>query len=244
MNRQIFIISVIAILPMLCRAIKESYTAEYFTNVSLPCNYTLHNLSYPAVPVPIKRYWVIPNGTVLPDTFLGDGKFSVEKPDFNLYVASINDPDFGLYHCAILWNNWDYKIDVIRIGLNEDGPYYEKLLRELEERLIIGSVCAGAFFLICMFGCWFWNYRTKKKTNREFTYVHSDTHRNTYSCEEKAGAKPREKLESRPANAREMYADVGNRGHDNPSMLRSSHDFHDSMMDRSSQGVDYRSAKL
>lgn len=206
-----------AILPVLCQSIKESYKAEYFTNVSLPCNYTNHNLSYPAVPVPIKRYWVLPNGTVLPDTFPGDEKFYVEKPDFNLFVARIDDPDFGWYHCALLWNNWDYKVDVIRIGLNEDGPYYERLLRELEKNLIIGSVCAGAFFIICMFGCWFWNYKAKKKRDREFTYIHSERQSNKHNYDSNDNDRP-------PANELGMYAKVQNRGHDNPGMHRSSYE--------------------
>ena len=246
MDRQLLYNLILSTFPVICQASKESYTAEYFTNVSLPCNYTLHNFSYPLVPVPFKRYWVLPNGTVLPDTFLGDWKFRIGRlePDFRLYVAAIDDPDFGWYHCVLLWNNWDYMVDTIRIGLNEDGPYYEKLLRELEKRLIIGSVCAGAFFLICMFGCWFWNYKSKKKKNREFTYIHSERSSTKYPYEEKEEERSGERLGTRPANMREMYAKVDKRGHDNPSMKRSSNEHDDSRMHRSSHGPDVRSAKL
>ena len=235
MHLQLLTVVTIGTLTPLCQAIKESYNAEYFTNVSLPCNYTLHNLSYPAVPVPIKRYWIIPNGTVLADTFLGDWKFRIEKlePDFRLYVAAIDDVDFGLYHCVLLWNNWDYQVDIIRIGLNEDGPYYEKLLRELEKRIIIGAVCAFAFFLICMFACWFYNYKAKKKRNREFTYIHSERSSTKYPYEEK-DERMDERPEMRPANMREMYAKVDKRGHDNPSMKRSPHEEDDARVHRSS----------
>ena len=200
----------------LAGAFKESYTAEYFTNVSLHCNYTLHNLTYPPFPDPIKKYWVLPNSTVLPDTFLGDSKFVIQKPEFILYVGDINEEDFGLYHCVLLWNNWDYHVDVIRIGLNEDGPYYEKLLRQLERNLIIGSVSAAVFFMICMFGCWYWNHKTKKKNEQHFDYLHDISRRNSkheYSV-----------TEERPPGELGMYAKVQKRGHDNPAMNKTSHD--------------------
>ena len=215
MDKSLVTLLLLAIFPTICDAFKESYTAEYFTNVSLPCNYTLHNISYPPFPDPIKKYWVLPNSTVLLDTFLGDEKFSIQNPGFYLYVASISDEDFGLYHCVLLWNNWDYKVDVIRIGLNEDGPYYEKLLRQLERNIIIGSVCAAVFFLLCMFGCWFWNHKTKKKNERQFDYLHS-SRRN--SKQEYTIA------EERPTTELGMYAKVQKRGHDNPGMNRTSHE--------------------
>lgn len=136
-------------------AAAESYEAEYFTNVSLPCNFTLHNITYPGLVTPFKKYWVLPNATILQDTFPGDGKYTVTASPFDLrlFIRSIDDADFGVYHCLMIWNNYDYKMDAIRVGLNEDGPYYKKKLEEFERNLIIGSACAGVAVLLIVIVC-------------------------------------------------------------------------------------------
>lgn len=131
-------------------AATESYEAEYYTNVSLPCNFTLHNLTYPGLVAPFKKYWILPNATIIPDLFPGDNKYSVISTSFDLrlFIRSIDDDDFGVYHCIMIWNDYDYKMDAIRVGLNEDGPYYKKKLEEFELNLIIGCASAGAVVLL------------------------------------------------------------------------------------------------
>lgn len=168
------------------QAFSESYEADYFTNATLHCNFTLHNLTYPGIQVPFKKYWILPNATILSDTFVSDDKYTITVSPFDLrlFIRNIDDPDFGVYHCIMLWNNIDYKMDAIRVGLNEDGPYYKKKLEEFERNLIIGCASAGAAVVLIIIGCIVCRCR-KKKDGDEDPVPTRDVH--VYSIDRNCG---------------------------------------------------------
>lgn len=144
---------------------RDDYEADYHTNVSLPCNFTFHNLSYPGIAVPFLRYWILPNTSVIADNSALDERVKIVSPDqytFNLFIAWITDEDYGVYHCFMIWNNINYQSSVIRVGLNEDGPYYKEKLEQFERNVLIGCIAAGGVVLIVFIGCIVCRCRRKK----------------------------------------------------------------------------------
>lgn len=198
---------------------RESYEAEYYTNVSLPCNFTFHNLTYPGIPFPFQRYWVLPNASVLAEGYTGSERYHIEAPDrytFNLRIDSIDDQDFGAYHCVMLWENIYYTASVIRVALNEDGPLYKKQLETFQRNLLIGCISAGALVILIIILCVVCRCR-KKKSKREDTLSNIDY----YSQSLKSRQSPyeyavnnRNETNTEPGqlNAEELYAKVSRTG--------------------------------
>ncbi|XP_045206674.2 uncharacterized protein LOC123558897 [Mercenaria mercenaria] len=205
---------------------RESFEAEYYTNVSLPCNFTLHNLTYPGINVPFKKYWILPNTTVLADNFAGSDRYHIEATDpytFSLRIDSIDDPDFGVYHCVMIWENIYYTASVIRVALNEDGPLYKRQLETFQRNLLIGCVSAGAAVVIVIIICVVCRYRKKKSkredalSNLDYYSPSSKGHHTSYEYAVNAGSTGSERgTEPRQLNAEEMYAKVDRTGRCSP----------------------------
>lgn len=193
-------------------AARESFEAEYFTNVSLPCNFVLHNLTYPGLLVPFKKYWILPNTTVLADNYIGNERFHIDAPNpytFNLLITSIDDIDFGVYHCMMLWENVFYTASFIRVALNEDGPYYKKQLEQFQRNVLIGCICAGAAVLIIVIVYLVYRCRKMQKggtlSNFNFYSPGSNGRHDSY---DNAIHRADTDKERRPPNVDEMYAHV------------------------------------
>ena len=151
----------------------ETYEVDYFSNVTFHCNFTLHNLTYPGLATPFKKYWVLPDTSILADNFGGDDKFTITATPFDLRIdiRNVDDPDFGVYHCLMIWNNIDYKMDAIRVGLNEQGPYYKWKLEQFERNVIIGCSSAGAAIVLIVIVCIVCRCRGTKRSKDETTTV-------------------------------------------------------------------------
>lgn len=203
---------------------RESYEAEYFSNVSLPCNFTLHNLTYPGLQVPFKKYWILPNTTVLADHYLGNERFHIHAPDpytFDLIISGIDDPDFGAYHCVMLWENIYYTASVIRVALNEDGPKYKRQLEQFQRNVLIGCISAGVAVVIVIIGCVVCRCRNKKSKDKDrFSSVdfYSSRSKGRHASYEyavnSASTHTDGRTEPRQLNAEEMYAKVSKKGSD------------------------------
>ena len=186
----------------------ESFEVGDHTNVSLPCNYTKHGVGYPGILIPFKRYWMLPNGTVVPDTYIiSDGRISVDRPtlyDFNLVILNVDDVDYGVYHCVMIWNNIDYTITTIPIGLNDEGPRYKNELKEFEKDVLIGGTIAGCVVLMLLvIGIAFlyqqWKRNKKRSFGNDITYQASDEHLKKYGYGGDTRKRPIEYGSSRPS---------------------------------------------
>jgi len=156
-------------------AVSESLRMEYYENITLPCNFTRHGFTYPGLQVPLRRYWILPNATVLDESYPGDSTYTVIKPitnpsDFWLHIREAGNAQFGVYHCVMIWNNWDYKLDAIRVALNEEGPYYQRKLEEFELKVIIGSSVAGGIVLVVLVICVVCLCRRRAKAKKDTTF--------------------------------------------------------------------------
>lgn len=136
----------------------ESFKVEYFQNVTLPCNFTKFGITYPGLPWPFKKYWVLPNATILDDNYQGDNKYTVIRTvnnpyDFYLHIREAGDAEFGVYHCLMIWENVNYRMNAIRVAVNEEGPYYQRKLEDFERNVLIGSIAAGGVVLLIFIAC-------------------------------------------------------------------------------------------
>ncbi|KAH3843011.1 hypothetical protein DPMN_116517 [Dreissena polymorpha] len=136
----------------------ESFKVEYYKNITLPCNFTKFGITYPGLPWPFKKYWILPNATILDDTYAGDNKYTIIRPlnnfyDFYLHIREASDAEFGVYHCLMIWENVNYRMNAIRVAVNEEGPYYQKKLEEFERNVLIGSIAAGGVVLLIFIAC-------------------------------------------------------------------------------------------
>lgn len=196
----------------------ETYEVDYNSNVTFSCNFTLHNITYLGLQVPFRKYWVLPNATVLQDTFLGDDKFSVKNSpyDLKLVIRNVDDPDFGVYFCIILWNNVDYKMNAISVGLNEQGPYYKSKLEEFQRNLIIGCASAGGAALLIIIACIACRCRKKKSSEddsiptRNVSIYSVDHNMKKYCYEDNYGTDLEDEIEGKRHSRRadEEYATV------------------------------------
>ncbi|XP_060605510.1 uncharacterized protein LOC132758010 [Ruditapes philippinarum] len=219
-SRTIYVLlTVVSVFSYEAAGARESYEAEYFTNASLPCNFTLHNLTYPGITIPFKKYWILPNTSVLADNFPGSERYHIEAPDpyiFNLRIDSIDDPDFGVYHCVLLWENIFYTTSVIRVALNEDGPLYKRQLETFQRNLLIGCISAGAAVIIVIIVCVACRCRKKKSKNEDTLsnldyYTHNMKSRHA-EHEYAISNRSVHHSEPRQPNAEEMYAKVNKTG--------------------------------
>ncbi|KAL4230067.1 hypothetical protein ACF0H5_010452 [Mactra antiquata] len=198
---------------------RENYEAEYHSNVSLPCNFTLHNLTYPGISVPFLRYWILPNTSAISRNVGLNNRVQIVSPNqftFDLFIASIEEEDYGVYHCFMVWNNIDYKSSTIRIGLNEDGPMYKAKLEQFERNVLIGCIAAGGVVLIIFIGCIVCRCRNKKKESlSDLDYYSTPTngqgqgHRNAYEYNINAPATTSDP--KKVQSVEEMYAKVNKR---------------------------------
>ena len=142
-------------------ALTTKFQAAHKSNTTLFCNYPHFQMSV----TPWQIYWILPNETVIQPwpKFPGDGKYKIGYPPaHNLTVMNLNHEDFGWYYCIILWDNYHYLADSVKVGLNVDGALYDELTEEYKNKVITGSVAAGSVFVILCAGCAIWHYRFRE----------------------------------------------------------------------------------
>lgn len=135
----------------------ETSEVQLGANISLPCDFVYYNLSSPTTTYPFKKYWVLPNTTVVEDSFGTDGKFSVIELNvynFSLFINGVEAQDFGTYECVMIWTNTAYESDVIRINLIEYNSDDDGSQDTSGMNILYGCIIgAGTVSVIMIMGC-------------------------------------------------------------------------------------------
>ncbi|KAL4230065.1 hypothetical protein ACF0H5_010450 [Mactra antiquata] len=111
---------------------------EYFEQVHLECAKFNEGGTILSV-----QAWILPNGDVRhPWQPVEDKHVYITDNGFSLKIDRLDDADFGIYYCVV--DKGINNTDVIKIGINVDGPYFGP---EMKEELIhdakIGGIAAG-----------------------------------------------------------------------------------------------------
>ena len=144
----------------------QEYQVEYFKAVQFTCE-----LDETESEVINEVYlWILPSGEVLRPNGKNTAAHVLLKDDGTiLEVTSVDDEQFGLYICIV---DTGKDIQVIKRGLNVDGPYYgPDHDDDIRRKAMIGGICACAV-LILLISIWIIrsNFcKTKKKINSEMS---------------------------------------------------------------------------
>lgn len=74
--------------------------------------------------------------------------------NFNLILNRVDDDDFGMYICIVVFKN--DKIKVVWWGLNVDGVDFSKLLEIYRKNVIIGGIVVVCLFVVFVVLCVIW----------------------------------------------------------------------------------------
>lgn len=113
---------------------------EYFGRAKFNCNRTINHT------VNFVHLWILPSGELLRIPFQNqDAKDHIVVKDEGLVLVidRIDDNDFGFYYCVA--NFGGNETDVVKFGVNINGPYYgQKYADDLKNNAIMGGIAAGA----------------------------------------------------------------------------------------------------
>ena len=145
----------------LCQNVK----VEYYSNATLICDNNQLNLSLSDQAGVVSKYWMLPGGSLVDNTSKSDmvelhvprWTLSPNFANFNLTLNRVDDEDFGMYTCVIVYS--DGKIKTVRRGLNVDGADFSKLLETYRENAIIGGIAAAGLFVVFSASCVIWHCR-------------------------------------------------------------------------------------
>ena len=145
---------------------------EYFTSVNLECDNNDLNLTYSNQFNVVKKYWILPSGDVInadstPPIVKAKPQWtlSTDFSRFNLTLNRVDDADFGVYRCIVVYNN--NSIAVVSQGLNIDGPYYGHLAERYRKNAIVGGIAAGVLFVVIGGSCLIWQLRYSQRKNKK-----------------------------------------------------------------------------
>ncbi|XP_060605504.1 uncharacterized protein LOC132758003 [Ruditapes philippinarum] len=119
---------------------------EYFEKVDLDCaKFYKHSAVIHSV-----KAWIMPSSDVWltgSDTDVKDGQIAVRNNGFLLSIARLDDEDFGVYYCIV--DTGVNGTQVVKIGINVDGPYYgPELTKELKHDAMVGGIAAGCALVL------------------------------------------------------------------------------------------------
>ncbi|XP_062615737.1 uncharacterized protein LOC134277421 [Saccostrea cucullata] len=156
----------------------QNIKVEYFSSATLPCdnkdlNFTMNPGGQSGV---ASKYWILPTGSLVDNTSKSDlveknvyrWTLSENFSNFNLTINRVNDEDFGMYICVIVFR--DSTIKIVRRGLNLDGADFSKLEEKYKENAIIGGIAAACLFVVFSAACVIWQCRyssREKRTQKE-----------------------------------------------------------------------------
>ncbi|KAH3843010.1 uncharacterized protein LOC127876700 [Dreissena polymorpha] len=158
---------VTAIAMVLVCAHRPELQKEYFDNVEMSCNENDTMFNFTSSASIAKRYWLLPNGTLLYSNTNTSANVDIAPDNFTLTVYKISDTDFGYYYCLLVRS--DNTVDTIAYGLNTDGPYYGDLLAIYSRKAMVGGIAAGILFAILAGFCAVWQLRYKTRVRRNRT---------------------------------------------------------------------------
>ncbi|XP_061163793.1 uncharacterized protein LOC133172950 [Saccostrea echinata] len=156
----------------------QNIKVEYFSSATLPCdnkdlNFTMNPSKQTGV---VSKYWILPTGSLVDNTSTSDMvasnvyRWTVSEifTNFNLTINRVNDDDFGMYICVVVYSN--SSIEIVRRGLNLDGADFSKLEEKYKENAIIGGIAAACLFVVFSASCVIWQCRyssREKRTQKE-----------------------------------------------------------------------------
>lgn len=151
---------------------KDNVQVEYFTTTTLVCdNLSLNLTTTPSNGANIQaKYWILPSGQKIDNTSVaemrkGERAWAISDwSSYNITITSVDDEDFGVYYCVIVRNN--YNVDIVKKGINEDGPDYRKLMERYRHNAMIGGIAAAVLFIIICGSCLLHHFRYGKKKSK------------------------------------------------------------------------------
>lgn len=111
----------------------------------------------------VNQYWILPGGSMIDNTSHSDMvetnvyRWSISKTNFNLTINRVDDDDFGMYTCVVVFD--DHQVKIVRRGLNMDGADFSKLQETYRENAIIGGIAAACLFAVFSSACVIWHCR-------------------------------------------------------------------------------------
>ena len=119
-----------------------AYQVEYFKSFQMTCEFDHDETDVKKV-----YMWILPNGEILrPGGEKTADHISIKNDGMILEVDRVDDELFGLYMCIV---DIGSDIEVIKRGLNIDGPYYgPDHDKKLKHNAMIGGICAGAVLIV------------------------------------------------------------------------------------------------
>ncbi|KAK3099604.1 hypothetical protein FSP39_006926 [Pinctada imbricata] len=142
---------------------------EYFAEAVVECDLNLTNTHHGS---PVSKYWILPSGDVINNQSvspivknMNQWTVSQDFENFNLTLHRVDDVDFGIYRCVVVFT--DYHIHVASQGVNVNGAYFGELEEKYQKSAIIGGIAAGCLFVVVGGSCLIWQYRYSKRKNEE-----------------------------------------------------------------------------
>ena len=155
----LFILLLFAVPPAIAHTSK--FQAAHASNTTLYCDYPHFKMTV----TPWQIYWILPNETVIQPRFSGDMKYHIgHPPAYDLTIMNIDHLDFGWFYCVILWDNYHYLVDSVKVGLNIDGALYGELTEQYRQSALTGGLVAAVVFIVLVLGCLVWHIRYREKT--------------------------------------------------------------------------------
>lgn len=127
------------ILSVRCAKDNWKQNIEYFERVDLNCA----KFSSKKDVIQNVQAWILPSGEVWRHGDNMPGRHIVIRDNgFILTIDRLDDGDFGIYYCIV--NAGPNTTNVIRIGVNVDGPYFgPTFMEEVKHDAMVGGIAAG-----------------------------------------------------------------------------------------------------
>lgn len=144
------ILVAVAIMPVSCDEESWKKDIEYFERVDLDCAKFNFNTDV----IQSVQAWILPSGDVWkPGSALQGSHIVIRDNGFVLTIDRIDDDDFGVYYCIV--GTGVNRTDVIKIGINVDGPYFgPSFMEEIKHNAMVGGI-AGGCALVLLVILWF-----------------------------------------------------------------------------------------
>lgn len=151
----------------------QNIKVEYYSRATLQCDNDKLNLSSSNQADVVSKTWILPNGNTVDNTSKSDmvernvprWTLSENFANFNLTLNRVDDDDFGMYTCIVVFKN--DKIKVVQRGLNVDGADFSKLLETYRKNAITGGIAAACLFAVFAASCVIWHCRYSSRREKD-----------------------------------------------------------------------------
>ncbi|ESP02196.1 hypothetical protein LOTGIDRAFT_157354 [Lottia gigantea] len=147
----------------------RSAQTEYFQPVNLTCDSIHLNISENWSKVQ-SIHWMLPSAELITET---KDKIKIVKANgfpYWIQIDRVGDDNFGYYTCIIVYQpqgKMTSEVQVVRWGLNIDGPDFTKLRDQYADQAVVGAIAAGILLGILGLSCVIWHYRYNARKRRD-----------------------------------------------------------------------------